>query len=271
MKIGVTLRNMGPESKRDLLLHCARGAESAGLDHIWTVDHLAITPEDSEGSDGRYLDALATLTFLAAATERIGLGISVLVLPYRPPLPTAKWVATLQELSGGRFHFGVGAGWMKPEFKALDVERSRRGAITDETLEVLHACFDAKDDRVEINGQEVLFRPRPAKPPIYVGGMGTAAKRRAVRHGDGWMPMGLDPSKLEVEMKELASIAAEASRPTPEIVLMGGLPDDSAEAADRLAAFAQLGVAHFIEASRYRDEASFDAKVERVSKARGGL
>ena len=98
MKLGVTVRNMGPESTRELLLYCARKAEAAGLDHIWALDHIAIPPEDSEGSDGRYLDPLAALAFLAAATERIGLGTSVLVLPYRPvvDLAAAMLVATGQ-------------------------------------------------------------------------------------------------------------------------------------------------------------------------------
>ena len=196
MKIGTMLRNMGPEANAECLLHCARYAEELGLDHIWTVDHIAIPPDDAEGSNGRYLDPLATLAFLAAATRTIDLGVSVLVLPYRPALPTAKWVATIQELSGGRFHLGVGCGWMKPEFTALDVDRSRRGTITNETIAFIRACFDADDDIMESNGQPFLFRPRPSRPPIYVGGMNPPALRRAVQMGDGWMPMGLDAEAL---------------------------------------------------------------------------
>lgn len=265
MKLGVTVRNMGPESTRELLLYCARKAEAAGLDHIWALDHIAIPPEDSEGSDGRYLDPLAALAFLAAATERIGLGTSVLVLPYRPMLPTAKWVATIQELSGGRFHLGVGVGWMEPEFRALGVPRNRRGAISDEILQGLHACFDAPDDQIEMNGQKFLFRPRPAKPPIYVGGMGRAAKRRAVTLGDGWLPMGLSPEKMALEAKDLAALAAEAGRPTPEIVLGAGLPEDPIEALDFLRAHREIGVTQFIDISRYRDQESFDRKVARIA------
>ena len=151
MKIGTMLRNMGPEANAECLLHCARYAEELGLDHIWTVDHVAIPPDDAEGSNGRYLDPLATLAFLAAATRTIDLGVSVLVLPYRPALPTAKWVATIQELSGGRFHLGVGCGWMKPEFTALGVDRSRRGTITNETIEFIRACFDADDDIISLS------------------------------------------------------------------------------------------------------------------------
>ena len=96
MRLGAYVRNMGPQSTPATVLACARGAEVAGLDSLWVGDHIAIPPDDAEGSGGRYLDPLATLAFLAGATERIALGTGVLVLPYRPPLATAKWVATIQ-------------------------------------------------------------------------------------------------------------------------------------------------------------------------------
>ncbi len=271
MKIGTMLRNMGPEATASCLLHCAHRAEEAGLDHIWTVDHIAIPPEESEGSDGRYLDPLATLAFLAAATKSIELGVSVLVIPYRPALPTAKWVATIQELSGGRFHFGVGCGWMKPEFDALDVPRNRRGAITDDTIDFIRECFAAEDDIVESNGQRFLFRPRPATPPIYVGGMNEAALHRTVRVGDGWMPMGVDPDALRPKVEQLKELSEAAGRSSPEIVLLGGLPDAQTEAEDKLATCGELGVTQYIQASRYADEAAFDGLVERLAGLKARL
>src|SRR5712692_11981081 len=112
MKLGLYLRNMGPQSTRTVLLECARAAEAAGVDDLWVADHIAIPPDNAEGSGGRYLDPLATLAFLAGVTARIGLGTGVLVLPYRPPLATAKWLATIQELSGGRLRLGYCLGWM---------------------------------------------------------------------------------------------------------------------------------------------------------------
>src|SRR5437762_966537 len=90
MKLGLYIRNMGPQSTRSTLLECARLAEQAAIDHLWVADHVAIPPDQAEGSGGRYLDPLATLAFLAAATTKIGLGTGVLVVPYRPPLATAK-------------------------------------------------------------------------------------------------------------------------------------------------------------------------------------
>ncbi len=141
MRLGVVLRVMGPASTRGILLECAQAAEQAGIDDLWVVDHIAIPPDDAEGSGGRYLDPLATLAYLAGVTSEIGLATGVLVLPYRPPLPTAKAIATVQELSGGRLMLGVGVGWMAAEFRALGVERSQRGRLTDETLAFLRRCF----------------------------------------------------------------------------------------------------------------------------------
>src|SRR5215468_16455 len=169
MKIGMYLRNMGPQSTTETIVACARAAEQAGIDDLWVADHIAIPPDDAEGSNGRYLDPLATLAFLAGVTQRVGLGTGVLVLPYRPALATAKWVATIQELSGGRLLLGVGAGWMEAEFRAVGVPYDQRGAITDETLAFLRRCFAA--DEVEAHGTPFLFRPRPARPPIFVGGI----------------------------------------------------------------------------------------------------
>src|SRR5438105_10739358 len=128
MEVGVVLRNMGPQSTRETLEAAARAADALpAVADLWVTDHIAIPPDDAEGSEGRYLDPLATLAYLAGATTRVGLGTSVLVLPYRPPLPTAKAIATVQELSGGRLLLGVGVGWMAAEFRVLGIDLGRRG------------------------------------------------------------------------------------------------------------------------------------------------
>ncbi|MDJ0849552.1 MAG: TIGR03619 family F420-dependent LLM class oxidoreductase [Myxococcota bacterium] len=268
MKLGAVVRTMGPQSTRDTVLACALAAEAVGLDEIWVPDHVAIPPDDAEGSGGRYLDPLATLAFLAAATERIGLGTGVLILPYRPPLPTAKWVATIQELSGGRLRLGVGVGWMRPEFKALGVDRARRGAITDETLDFLHRCF--ADDEVEANGQPFLFLPRPARPPIFVGGAPPHALERAVRLADGWMPMGSAPEELAGHARRLRELAQEQGRPEPEIVVMTGLPPGEA-ARDAAVALRDAGATRLVIGSRYADAAQFQREAERLAALRESL
>jgi probable F420-dependent oxidoreductase len=228
-------------------------------------DHIAIPPDDAEGSGGRYLDALASLAYLAALTRRIGLGTGVLVLPYRPPLPTAKWIATVQELSGGRLRLGVGVGWMEAEFRALGVPPARRGRLADQTLAFLRACFAA--DLVESNGQRFLFLPRPARPPIYVGGGAPHAFERAVRHGDGWMPMAADPARLAPQVRELRERFAAAGRPEPEVVVMTSLYFESpTRAAEHAGALREAGATQLVHASRYADADGFRRQVEWIAQ-----
>lgn len=267
MQLDISIRNMGPESTAEMIRDCARRAEDAGLDAVWVADHIAIPPDDAEGSDGRYLDPLATLAFLAAATSRIGLGVGVLVLPYRPPLPTAKWLATIQELSGGRLLFGAGVGWMAPEFRAVGADRRRRGAIADETLAIINRCFAA--DEVELNGQRFLFRPRPSRPPILVGGAPPHALRRAARQGDGWMPMGLPPDELRPHVAELRRLMAEAGKPDPQVAVLTRLPiDDPTRARALLEAYAAAGATRVIHGVRYRDATEYGRHVDRLAPLR---
>ena len=265
--LGVIVRAMGPQSSRSLVRRCAELAEAAGLDELWVSDHIAIPPDDAEGSGGRYLDPLSLLAYLAGATERIGLGTAVLNLPYRPALPTAKAIATVQELSGERLRLGIGVGWMHAEFKALGVDRRRRGALTNEVLERLHAWFAA--DEAIANDQPFLFLPRPARPPIFVGGESQAALERAARYGDGWMPMGGQRDKLEPAIAELRRLAAEAGRDAPEVVVLGGVPlDDPARARDQLAEWHALGVTRVALAGAYDDERGFARNVEAMAALR---
>jgi len=256
VELGIAVRSMGPQSQPAPLLACARAAERAGLADVWVQDHVAIPPDDAEGSGGRYLDPLTALAWLAGQTTRIGLGTGVLILPYRPPLPTAKAVATVQELSGGRLRLGVGVGWMEAEFRALGVPHAGRGRIADETLAFLERCF--AQDVVRANEQEFLFLPRPSRPPIYVGGSDERALRRAVRFGDGWMPMTGDPAKLAPAVARLRALSAEAGRPAPEVVAFTGFDARApAGAAERVAALAELGVARIVAGLRYASADEF--------------
>ncbi len=127
MDIGISIRNMGPQSTRKLITACAQTVENMGFESIWITYHIAIPPNDAEGSGGRYLDTLTTLAWLAGITDRVKLGSGVLILPYRAALPTAEQIATVQELSGNRLVLGVGIGWMDAEFNALGVDRHARG------------------------------------------------------------------------------------------------------------------------------------------------
>jgi probable F420-dependent oxidoreductase len=274
MQLGIAVRSMGPQSAPETLLACVRAAEDAGLSDIWVQDHIAIPPDDAVGSGGRYLDPLTALAWLAAGTRRIGLGTGVLILPYRPPLPTAKAIATLQELSGGRLRLGVGVGWMEAEFRALGVPREERGRRSDEMLAFVRECFAS--DEVVAHGQKFLFLPRPPRPPLYVGGAGEHALRRTLRYGDGWMPMTDDPERLAPGIARLRALADEAGRELPEVIAFAGLDPRRPDAlCERIAALARLGVSQVVVGTRYADADEFarqlDAVAERVLPALPGM
>lgn len=268
MDIGVTLRNMGEQSTADTMSTCALAAEDAGMESVWVVDHIAIPPDDAEGSGGRYVDPLVSLAWLAGVTTRIRVGVGVLILPYRPQLPTAKQVASIQELSAGRLLLGVGLGWMDPEFRALGVNRHARGRISDETLAFLRDCFGGDGDEVTANGQTFLFRPKPAAPPIYIGGAPPHALRRAARYGDGWLPMGMTAEKLPARRAEYAERCEEEGREVGEIVVMGGLPSDAGAAADTLNGLAEAGASRFVFGGPYADADEYRRRLDSLVAAR---
>jgi len=266
-RLGVLLRNMGPAASRETIVAAARAVDARPeIDDLWVTDHIAIPPDDAEGSEGRYLDPLATLAFLAAITERAHLGTAVLVLPYRPPLPTAKWIATVQELSHGRLLLGVGVGWMAAEFRALGVDRRRRGQMADDTLRFLDRCF--ADDVVEAHGQPFLFRPRPPRPPLFIGGSPPHAFRRALAHRGGWIPMGLTPEALAEPVRMLRADAARVGLPSPEVAVLTRLPlGDSGAARETWAQYVAAGATRVIHAERYVDAVAFASMLDRLVSA----
>jgi probable F420-dependent oxidoreductase len=173
----------------------------------------------------QWLDPLIVLSMVAGTTERIGLGTSVLVLPYRNPVNLAAEAAALDVLSGGRFILGVGVGWMREEFETLGLDASERGARTDEYIEVLRTLWS--DDPARFDGRFVSFdgtvlatRPRTEfGPPIWVGGNTDAGLRRALRHGDGWHGFEVYPEELPDLHERLERLGAEAGRDPGELEL----------------------------------------------------
>lgn len=203
MDFGVHLPQLGRSANRANLLEWATEADRLGLHSAWVSDHVA-WPRDIESSypytdDGSFpggfdmpwLDPLGTLTFVAAVTERIRLGTTVLILGYRPPVLTAKLYSTLDVLSDGRAILGVGVGWMREEFEVLGMPFDHRGARADEQLEIFDRLF--ADDTPSYDGTyysfpEIGFSPKPpgGRIPIWVGGSSEAAFRRTARHGDAF-------------------------------------------------------------------------------------
>jgi probable F420-dependent oxidoreductase len=195
------------------------------------------------------------------------LGVSVLVIPYRPAVLTAKQIATIQELSGDRMVLGVGVGWMKPEFDALGADIKKRGAMTTETLAVLHHLWNSEEAR-PYDGKLVkfpafVFQPRPARPPIWIGGNSAAAQERVVRFGDGWHPM-LRTAELKPAVDALSAKVKAAGKPAPEIIVRRGLKlDDASAAREKLNADRDAGATYFIlDLGRYENESAFGRAVD---------
>jgi probable F420-dependent oxidoreductase len=234
LAIGCTLPTSGPAADPGALGALAQAAEELGFDSIWISDHVVVPERISSSypysTDGQfptsatepYLDPLACLGFIAGMTRRIRLGLHVLVLPYRHPLLTAKIIGTLDNLSGGRIDLGIGVGWMREEFEALDAPSyERRGAVTDEQIRILQSVWT--QDVTSFDGQFYHFErlgahPHPVQkphPPIWVGGHTPPALRRTGRLADGWLPIGARPP-ADLPPEEiaacLATVRAEAAK-----------------------------------------------------------
>jgi probable F420-dependent oxidoreductase len=238
VRIAVSLPNVGLDHGKDMLLPVAEAAERLGFDSVFAAHHVVLPyKRDSEYPYKRsgtevamspgmqWLDPMIVLSMVAGVTERIGLGTSVLVLPYRNPVNLAAEAAALDVLSGGRFILGVGAGWMREEFETLGLDPSERGARTDEYIQVLRtlwtedpAAFDGRF--VNFAGSVLATRPQTeGGPPIWVGGNTDAGLRRALRHGDGWHGFEVYPDELQDLHERLARLGSEVGRDPGELVL----------------------------------------------------
>jgi probable F420-dependent oxidoreductase len=184
---------------------------------VWISDHL-VHPAEQEYPSPWLFDPLVTLTWAGAVTERVGLGTSVLVVPQHNPLQLANVLASLDNLSGGRVIAGVGVGWSQREFEALGYGFTDRGARMDEAIDVLRALW--RDDPASFEGEHYRFQdlrllPKPAHEiPIWVGGSGPAAHRRAVERGDGFHAIGLKPDTVAPVVERI-----RRDRPDPSFVI----------------------------------------------------
>jgi probable F420-dependent oxidoreductase len=221
IRFGVNVPNFGPGSTYDALLGWARFTEGGGFDTLVVSDHVVLTPEVTAIYPEPFHDPFVLLAWLAGQTSTVRLGTSVVLLPYRHPLHTARMSAMLQLMSGGRFVLGVGAGWSATEFAALGADHARRGVTTDEYLEAIIAAWAR--ERVDGPGyQDVQTGPRPpgGRVPVWVGGASRRAIRRAVRSGSAWHPINPDLEWLRDEgLPALRKEAADQGRPLPELVV----------------------------------------------------
>jgi probable F420-dependent oxidoreductase len=286
IRFGFSLQGRGALAVRETIKAVATRADALDYDSIWVTDRLLIPIKSASvypyaesgtlpiGPDEPWLEPLTALTYLATVTRRIKVGTSVLVVPYRHPVITAKALATLDYLSGGRVIFGAGAGWFKEEFGIAGAPFAQRGAMTIEYLRVMKAIWTGS--RVAFAGRFISIpesggvRPHPVQRPhipIWIGGHSDAALRRVVDIGDGWHPLGLrppvrlDPAEMADRVAQLRDLAAGAGRNPKEITVSFKAPlrlDDRAGAgspaltgppakiAEDVAAYVAAGVEHFV-------------------------
>jgi probable F420-dependent oxidoreductase len=244
MKFGVFLPVSGRAASRETLMGAAREAEALGYDSVWSADRIIIPwkistvyPYSKEATfivppDRPFFDPLTCLAFLAGCTEKITLGMSVMVLPYRHPLYWAKIATTIDQLSTGRLIMGVGVGWMEEEFAALSAPFKERGKVSDEQLQMLETLW--RDEHVSFKGQyyqfdDIAFHPKPyRKPriPIWIGGEGRIAQRRAAHYGDAWFPyfVRITPAALAAAFENVKKEARAAGRDPDQMTLACCLP-----------------------------------------------
>ncbi|MEX0785349.1 MAG: LLM class F420-dependent oxidoreductase [Dehalococcoidia bacterium] len=302
MRLGFNLPHMGPAASADSIVTVAKKAEELGYDSLWVTERLLfpVAPRTPYGGtpDGSLpevyrtvLDPLETLTFVAAETNSVALGTSVLDMPYYNPVMLARRLTTLDVLSGGRLRVGLGQGWSVDEHEAAGASMKGRGARADEFLDVLHAIW--KTDPVEYSGRHFTIakshiQPKPVQrphPPIYLAAFSPTALKRVATKADGWLPVGpfpmiaqmwegltgmareagRDPGKLELVIRANALLSDEALPEEGRFPFMGSSEQIKAD----LAAARELGAAevHF-DPSFSDDGLSLDGFVRAMERIR---
>ena len=250
MKYGFILPNRGSLGMPENTVTIAKRAEEMGYDSLFKGDHIVVpgninsrypytaTGEFPGSDSGEAQEMLAVLSFLAGQTRTIRLVTSVIIVPHRNPLVAAKALATLDVLSNGRLVVGIGAGWMREEFEALDLPPfEERGAVTDEYVRAFKELWTSETPTFEgkyCRFSDITFLPKPVQkphPPIWVGGESPRALRRTAELADGWYPLGANPNfplekpeQLAAAISRLASYAEKAGRNPLEIEIIHWIP-----------------------------------------------
>jgi probable F420-dependent oxidoreductase len=228
MRFGVHLVAAGQMIAGEKIARVARRAEELGYDSLWVSDHIVfpieLTSPYPYSPDGKLpldpthplLEPFTVLSYAAAVTKTVKLGTSVIIVPYRDPIISAKIIASLDVLSGGRFIFGVGVGWLGEEFQALRLDLKNRASQTREALLAMKACWTQDDP--EFHGKfydfgGIKFAPKPCQtphPPIWFGGNSMPALKRAVELGTGWHAVWETPEEVAEKAKIIRGLCDKA-------------------------------------------------------------
>lgn len=256
LMFGLFDMNLGACSEPETASRVARLAEGVGFESLWAGEHVVLPdprepPSPMEPQD-RILDPIIALTFLAAQTQRVRLGTGIIILPQRNPLVLAKEIASLDVLSRGRFIFGVGVGYLEPEFRALGIPFAARGARTDEYLAAMRAIWG--EEQPAYQGQFIQFanvqaHPHPVQqpgPPIVVGGRSPGAYRRAVEQGHGWYGFSMSLNATARALDDLRVAASRYPRPAALGILEISVTPRDPVTLDLAKQYAALGVHRLI-------------------------
>jgi probable F420-dependent oxidoreductase len=221
MQVGVWLPNCRHLATPEIIRRTAVRAEELGYDSVWVSDHVVVPEATVDRIGAGIYDPLVTLAVAAGATRRVRLGTTVLIVPYRNPVVTAKMVSSLDALSGGRVVLGVGAGWLAEESAALGVPFAERGAMTDEYLAAMRELWTSPAPSfagkyTRFSGAR--FEPKPLQkphPPIWVGGHGRASLRRAAEIGAAWHPINRAVAELREGREEIERLCRARGRGAP--------------------------------------------------------
>jgi probable F420-dependent oxidoreductase len=277
MKFGLFGINFGACADPEVAAKVAIAAEDAGFDSLWTGEHVVLpdpqAPPSPAPPQTPMLDPAAALAFLAGQTRRVKLATGIIILPQRNPLVLAKELASVDVLSGGRLLFGLGAGYLQPEFEAIGASFEDRGARTSEAIEVLRSLWTQESPSFEgrfwsFSGIQAMPRPvQKPHPPILVGGHSPPAYRRAVAQGDGWYGFALDPDAARGCLEGLRNAAKDVERPTQrgelELSVTPSVPLD----ADTVRRYEDLGVHRLVPIARGRDAEALLAFVDSTAGA----
>ena len=224
IRLGINVPNFGPQTDARALLSWTQFAESNGFAAVVLSDHVAPTSEVTKVYPSPFYDPLTAIAWLAGQSENVLFATSVLVVPYRHPLLTARVSAMLHEISRGRFTLGVGVGWSATEFRAVGADFARRGQITDDYLQVITTAWRQRQIDADLAGlriTDVATGPNPAdgRIPLWVGGSASPAIRRAIRFGAAWHP--INPGRAWLQHTGLPALHQEsqyAGASVPDIV-----------------------------------------------------
>ena len=256
MKFGYFGLNMGPFCDAENMASLVRLVEEVGFESIWTGEHVVLidpqAPPSPAPPETPFLDTIAALAFAAAHSQKLLLGSGIILLPQRNPVVLAKELAGVDVLSGGRLLFGAGVGYVPGEYETLGIPFAERGARMDEHIDVIRALWT--QEKPQFSGRFTNFsgiqsRPLPLQrphPPIHVGGMSTAAHRRAVARGNGWYGFFQDLAATEASLGSLKEAAKEIERPVELGDLEISITPPGAVDADTVKRFEDLGVHRLI-------------------------